>query len=86
MVKIIRSSHLKGFNPVRIYDFEIRFLKILLSKGKCGVCGDAYHLSRPRPNEHGGKFGTGKISKSYLQGQVRSNSNTTHPLHYTVTL
>merc|ERR1719219_1960701 len=40
------------------------------NKGKCGVCGDAYHLSRPRPNEHGGRFGTGKISKSYLQGQV----------------
>ena len=24
--------------------------------GKCGVCGDAYNLPRPRDNEHGGEF------------------------------
>ncbi|KAL0278774.1 UNVERIFIED_CONTAM: hypothetical protein PYX00_000489 [Menopon gallinae] len=36
--------------------------------GKCGICGDAYHDKRPRENEHGGKYGTGKISMQYKEG------------------
>jgi hypothetical protein len=38
--------------------------------GKCGVCGDDWSLERPRENENGGKYGTGTISRTYVQGQV----------------
>lgn len=39
--------------------------------GKCGICGDAYHLKQPRPHETGGEFGRGIISRHYFSGQVR---------------
>lgn len=39
--------------------------------GKCGVCGDAYHLESPRPHEAGGEYAKGIISKFYAAGQVR---------------
>jgi len=29
--------------------------------GKCGLCGDNYKISPPRPNENGGLYGTGTI-------------------------
>ncbi|KFM69291.1 hypothetical protein X975_02112, partial [Stegodyphus mimosarum] len=38
--------------------------------GKCGVCGDPWHISPPRPNEIGGKYGHGIIVRSYKTGQV----------------
>lgn len=38
--------------------------------GKCGVCGDAYHLESPRPHEAGGEYAKGIISKFYAAGQV----------------
>ncbi|XP_043286718.1 uncharacterized protein [Venturia canescens] len=38
------------------------------NEGKCGVCGDNYALDRPRPNEHGGKFGRGIIVQTYQAG------------------
>ncbi|XP_015904848.2 uncharacterized protein [Parasteatoda tepidariorum] len=38
--------------------------------GKCGVCGDAWHLPSPRPNEAGGVYGRGIISRKYKPGQV----------------
>lgn len=41
------------------------------NKGKCGVCGDDWSLKRPRDNENGGQYGSGTISKTYMQGQVR---------------
>ncbi|KAM8706034.1 hypothetical protein ACLKA7_010340 [Drosophila subpalustris] len=34
--------------------------------GLCGLCGDDYSLSQPRPNEHGGKYGQGVIVNSYI--------------------
>lgn len=40
------------------------------NSGKCGVCGDAYHLSAPRPHEAGGDYGKGIISRRYAAGQV----------------
>lgn len=40
------------------------------NKGKCGVCGDAYHLSQPRPHEAGGEFAKGIIVRHYTVGQV----------------
>ena len=36
----------------------------------CGICGDAYDLSQPRPNEMGGDYGQGVISANLTQGQV----------------
>jgi len=36
----------------------------------CGVCGDAYHLHQPRPNEAGGRYGRGVIAATYTQGQI----------------
>ncbi|XP_036149327.1 uncharacterized protein LOC105837955 isoform X2 [Monomorium pharaonis] len=39
------------------------------NKGKCGVCGDAYHLSQPRPHEAGGEFANGIIVRHYTVGQ-----------------
>jgi len=38
--------------------------------GKCGVCGDAYHLPLPRPHEAGGTYAKGIISKFYAAGQT----------------
>ena len=34
------------------------------------MCGDDWSLERPRENENGGKFGTGTIARTYVQGQV----------------
>lgn len=39
--------------------------------GRCGVCGDAYHLEAPRPHEAGGVYAKGIISKFYTVNQVR---------------
>ncbi|GBL98540.1 hypothetical protein AVEN_111650-1 [Araneus ventricosus] len=41
-----------------------------MNGGKCGVCGDPWHLDVPRPNENGGKFGNGIIVRTYKPGQV----------------
>jgi hypothetical protein len=38
--------------------------------GRCGVCGDPYHLRMPRPHEAGGEYGKGIISRRYAAGQV----------------
>lgn len=38
------------------------------NKGKCGLCGDSFSLPTPRPNEDGGKFGTGTIAAIYNPG------------------
>jgi len=37
--------------------------------GRCGECGDPYHVSKPRPNEHTGQFGTGTITRTYRGGE-----------------
>lgn len=34
------------------------------NQGKCGLCGDDYSMSQPRPNENGGRYGTGIIVKT----------------------
>ncbi|KAI8439798.1 hypothetical protein MSG28_013474 [Choristoneura fumiferana] len=36
--------------------------------GKCGICGDAYNIPEPRPNELGGTYGLGVITAEYLPG------------------
>ncbi|KAK4302898.1 hypothetical protein Pmani_025040 [Petrolisthes manimaculis] len=40
------------------------------NKGRCGECGDAWDLPRPRPQEAGGHWGTGLLSRVYQRGQV----------------
>jgi len=42
--------------------------------GRCGVCGDAFHLKAPRPHEAGGEFAKGIISRYYTAGQVRKTN------------
>ncbi|KAF5300926.1 hypothetical protein FQR65_LT09089 [Abscondita terminalis] len=41
-----------------------------VNAGKCGVCGDSYSDSRPRPNELGGYYGEGAIVAQYSSGSV----------------
>jgi len=38
--------------------------------GKCGECGDAWHLPKPRDNEGGGKFSREIITGNYQRGQT----------------
>lgn len=38
--------------------------------GKCGICGDPYDASIPRPHELGGVYGQGVIVEHYLPGSV----------------
>lgn len=40
------------------------------NKGKCGICGDAYHMPSPRPHEAGGEYARGILTKFYAAGQV----------------
>ncbi|GFY71506.1 chitin-binding type-4 domain-containing protein [Trichonephila inaurata madagascariensis] len=40
-----------------------------INKGKCGICGDAWDLPEPRPNEDGGKYGKGIVVRTYKAGQ-----------------
>ena len=37
--------------------------------GFCGVCGDAYDMPQPRPNEMGGEYGLGVIGATLASGQ-----------------
>lgn len=41
------------------------------NEGRCGMCGDAYHLNSPRPHEAGGSYAKGIITRFYSAGQVR---------------
>ncbi|XP_042237817.1 uncharacterized protein LOC121876612 [Homarus americanus] len=40
------------------------------NRGRCGECGDPWDLPRPRPNEAGGMWSTGIISRVYREGEV----------------
>ncbi|GLV35907.1 uncharacterized protein CBL_09875 [Carabus blaptoides fortunei] len=37
--------------------------------GKCGLCGDPYHVEEPRPHEAGGQYAKGIIARRYSVGQ-----------------
>ncbi|XP_045533474.1 uncharacterized protein LOC123720762 isoform X3 [Pieris brassicae] len=39
------------------------------NQGRCGVCGDADHITEPRPHEAGGMYGKGIITRHYSVGQ-----------------
>ncbi|KAH8248267.1 hypothetical protein KR038_009874 [Drosophila bunnanda] len=41
------------------------FWKQTENGGRCGLCGDDWSLAQPRPNELGGKYGSGVIVKSF---------------------
>lgn len=41
---------------------------IFKNDGKCGICGDAWDLPKPRPHEYGGKFGKGVTVRKYDPG------------------
>ena len=40
------------------------------NKGLCGLCGDAYDLVQPRPNEMGGEFGLGYLGANLTMNSV----------------
>ncbi|XP_058824278.1 uncharacterized protein LOC131684983 [Topomyia yanbarensis] len=40
------------------------------NNGKCGECGDAFDVPKPRPHEYGGKWGQGVIVRRYRPGSV----------------
>lgn len=40
------------------------------NQGRCGVCGDADNVPKPRPHEAGGQYAKGIISRRYSVGQV----------------
>ncbi|XP_012258067.2 uncharacterized protein LOC105687198 isoform X2 [Athalia rosae] len=63
-----------GFpNPVNYNDNELfcggYAVQWVQNEGNCGVCGDAYHTSKPRPHEAGGEFAKGTIVRHYTVGQ-----------------
>lgn len=41
-----------------------------INKGRCGECGDEWSIPRPRPNDEGGMYWTGKIAQSYKKGNL----------------
>ncbi|XP_066154070.1 uncharacterized protein [Euwallacea fornicatus] len=63
-----------GFpNPVNYNDNELYCGGFTVqweqNGGKCGLCGDPYHMEEPRPHEAGGLFAKGIISRHYSVGQ-----------------
>ena len=42
----------------------------IIVKGMCGLCGDAYDMAQPRPNEMGGEFGKGVIGANFTMDSV----------------
>jgi len=53
--------------------------------GKCGSCGDAWHLPTPRENENTGHYGRGIIVGQYQAGQtidVEIDLNAAHLGHF----
>lgn len=39
------------------------------NEGKCGLCGDPYHVKQPRPHEAGGLYAKGVVTRHYSVGQ-----------------
>ncbi|KAI4461636.1 hypothetical protein MML48_5g00000807 [Holotrichia oblita] len=63
-----------GFpNPVNYNDNELFCggfaVQWTQNQGKCGLCGDPYHLELPRPHEAGGLYAKGVIARHYSVGQ-----------------
>lgn len=62
---------------LKVFFFCFCFYQVQHKKngGKCGVCGDPWHLPPPRPNEIGGKYGQGTIVRNYKTAQVKTIEN-----------
>lgn len=63
-----------GFpNPVNYNDNELFCggwaVQWEQNMGKCGICGDPYHVEEPRPHEAGGLYAKGILTKHYSVGQ-----------------
>nr|CAD7432448.1 unnamed protein product [Timema monikensis] len=63
-----------GFpNPVNYNDNELfcggYAVQWEQNQGRCGVCGDPFHLIDPRPHEAGGLYAKGIIGRHYTSGQ-----------------
>ncbi|XP_032798241.2 uncharacterized protein LOC116934938 [Daphnia magna] len=41
-----------------------------VNQGRCGECGDEYKLTRPRPHDEGGIYGTGIIGQTYVEASI----------------
>ncbi|XP_014218802.1 uncharacterized protein LOC106647062 [Copidosoma floridanum] len=66
-----------GFpNPVNYNDNELfcggYAVQWGQNEGKCGICGDPYHVPVPRPHEAGGIYGKGTIVRHYQVGQLNT--------------
>jgi len=66
---------LGGFKTPKNYDDNGlncggKYVQHSQNGGKCGICGDNYADAQPRPNEAGGKYGTGTITRFYKSGQT----------------
>ncbi|GFQ64707.1 chitin-binding type-4 domain-containing protein [Trichonephila clavata] len=59
----------KNFNDNALYcgGMQVQWQR---NGGKCGICGDPYHMPYPRDNEANGKYGQGIITREYASGQV----------------
>lgn len=70
--------------PVNYNDIELFCggIGVVTQHGnKCGVCGDAYNLARPRPHETGGYMVVNRTVKNYFPGStidVLINLDTNH--------
>lgn len=62
------SEHLMRCHVINTIDMQVQFNGV--NQGRCGECGDDWSLPRPRPNDEGGKYGTGIIGQKYFKGQV----------------
>ncbi|CAH0555461.1 unnamed protein product [Brassicogethes aeneus] len=63
-----------GFpNPVNYNDNELfcggYAVQWEQNEGKCGVCGDPYHVKEPRPHEATGIYAKGIVTRHYSVGQ-----------------
>ena len=64
------------FSKVHIWLFNLRSFfcclcmgRFFYQGGKCGMCGDPYDAAI-KNHETGGKYATGVITKTYLNGQI----------------
>lgn len=76
------GPHEAGFNPhlVSLYALTVAVVNCCFfiftvqweqNSGRCGICGDPYHLDLPRPHEAGGQYAKGIIGRHYSVGQVK---------------
>lgn len=65
--KLLVPNDLMRKNNVMSYLVPVQWEQ---NEGKCGVCGDAFHVTEPRPHEARGMYGKGIVTRHYSVGQV----------------